>query len=130
MLSVARERSQAFAAAKASLDALDTVLEVTENRGRMQMSCIGMVEVRPKRKTLKPIPRLYFFGAASHLFMCGILMCIVREHATNVCCLNIEKRNMKIQNAFLLLLKPHLLATKTPIPFLSSKEKVIYHINQ
>lgn len=89
-----------------------------------------MVEVGPKRKMLKTIPRLNLFGAAFYLFMCGILMCIVREHATKVCCLNIEKRNKKIQNAFLLLLKPHLLATKTLIPFLSLREKAIYHINQ
>lgn len=70
----------------------------------MQMSWIGMVEVRPTEKTLKTIPRLYSFGAASHLFMCGILLCIVREYVTDVCCLNVEKRNMKIQNACLLLL--------------------------
>jgi len=94
------------------------------------MSWIGMVEVGPKRKTLKTIPRLRFFWAASHLFMSGILMCIVREHATDVCCLSIENRNMKIQNAFLLLLKPHQPATKTPIPFLSSRENAMYHINQ
>lgn len=89
-----------------------------------------MVEVRPKIKTLKPIPRLYFFGAASHLFMCGILMCIIREYVTNVCCLSIDETNTKILNAFPLLLKPHQLATKTPTPLLSSGEKAIYHINQ
>lgn len=90
----------------------------------MQMLWIGMVEVKPKRKTLKPVPRLYFFGAASHLSMCGILMCLVREHTTNVC-LNIEKRNMKLQNAFLMLFKPHQLAIEAPIPFLNSRENAV-----
>lgn len=93
------------------------------------MSWIGMVEAKPKIKTLKPIPTLYFFGVAS-LFMCGILMCIVREYVTNVCYLSVDKTNTKILNAFPLLLKLHQPATKTPTPLLSSKEKAIYHINQ
>lgn len=63
------------------------------------MLWIGMLEGRPREKTLKTIPRLYFFGSASHLFICGVLLCIVREQVTDVCCLDVEKRNMKIQNA-------------------------------
>lgn len=88
------------------------------------MSWIGLVEVRPKRQTLKTIPRLHFFKAASHLVTCGILMCIVRDHVTNVCCLSIEKRNMPFYCSL-----SHIYWQQRH-PFLSSREKAIYRINQ